>query len=44
VKIAAEYRPIEINRRLYDRQFREFLEFYKRNRAIYRRLNPAALL
>jgi xylulokinase len=42
VKIAAEYRPIEINRRLYDRQFREFLEFYKRNRAIYRRLNPVA--
>jgi xylulokinase len=42
VKIAAEYRPIELNRRLYDRQFREFLEFYKRNRAIYRRLNPAA--
>ncbi len=42
VKIAAEYRPIEINRRLYDRQFREFLEFYKRNRAIYRRLNQAA--
>jgi len=41
VKIAAEYRPIDINRRLYDRQFREFLEFYKRNRAIYRRLNPA---
>ncbi len=40
VKIAAEYRPIEINRRVYDRQFREFLEFYKRNRAIYRRLNP----
>ncbi len=42
VKIAAEYRPIEINRRIYDRQFREFLEFYKRNRAIYRRLNAAA--
>jgi xylulokinase len=42
VKIAAEYRPIEIDRRLYDRQFREFREFYKRNRAIYRRLNPVA--
>jgi hypothetical protein len=27
---------------VYDRQFREFLEFYKRNRAIYRRLNPPA--
>jgi len=39
VKIAAEYRPIEANRRVYDRQFREFLNFYKRNRAIYRRLN-----
>jgi xylulokinase len=39
VKIAAEYRPIEANRRVYDRQFREFMEFYKRNRAIYRRLN-----
>ena len=33
VKIAAEYRPIEANQRVYDRQFREFLEFYKRNRA-----------
>jgi len=42
VKIAAEYQPIEVNRRRYDRQYREFLEFYKRNRVIYRRLNPVA--
>lgn len=42
VKIAAEYRPIERNQRIYDRQFREFLAFYRQNRAIYRRLNPAA--
>jgi xylulokinase len=42
VKIAAEYRPIGTNQRIYDRQFREFLEFYKRNRTIYRRLNPPA--
>jgi xylulokinase len=42
VKIAAEYRPIESNRRVYDSQFREFIEFYQRNRAIYRRLNPVA--
>jgi xylulokinase len=42
VKIAAEYSPIEANKRVYDRQFREFMEFYKRNRAMYRRLNPVA--
>ncbi|HYB90229.1 MAG TPA: FGGY-family carbohydrate kinase [Candidatus Binataceae bacterium] len=42
VRIAAEYRPIAANRRIYDRQFDEFLRFYKRNRGIYRRLNPPA--
>ncbi len=40
VKIAAVYDPIDANRRIYDRQFREFMEFYKRTKAIYRRLNP----
>ncbi|HUO05130.1 MAG TPA: FGGY-family carbohydrate kinase [Candidatus Binataceae bacterium] len=42
VKIAVEYRPTEANRSVYDRQFHEFLAFYKANRAIYRRLNPPA--
>jgi xylulokinase len=40
VKITAVYDPIEANRRVYDRQFREFMEFYKRMKPIYRRLNP----
>ena len=40
VKIAATYQPTGQNRRVYDQQFREFLEFYKRMRPIYRRLNP----
>jgi len=40
VKIAATYEPNNQNRRVYDEQFREFLEFYKRMRPIYRRLNP----
>ena len=40
VTVAETYRPDERNRRVYDEQFREFLEFYKRMRPIYRRLNP----
>jgi len=39
VKISAVYHPIDANRHLYDRQFREFLSFYRRTRSIYRRLN-----
>ena len=39
VKISAVYHPIDANRRLYDRQFREFLSFYRRTKSIYRRLN-----
>lgn len=39
VRIEATYRPDEDNRRVYDRQFREFLEFYRRMKPIYKRLN-----
>jgi xylulokinase len=42
VKIAAVYDPTESNRRIYDRQFQEFMQFYKRTKSIYRRLNPVA--
>ena len=42
VKIAKEFHPIAANQQIYDRQYREFIEFYKRNRPIYRRLNPVA--
>ena len=42
VKIAKEFHPIAANQLIYDRQYREFMEFYKRNRPIYRRLNPVA--
>jgi sugar (pentulose or hexulose) kinase len=40
VQVAETYRPEERHRRVYDEQFREFLEFYRRMRPIYRRLNP----
>ncbi|MGB6554426.1 MAG: FGGY-family carbohydrate kinase, partial [Candidatus Binataceae bacterium] len=39
VKIAHVYDPAEENRKLYDARFREFMQIYRRNRAIYRRLN-----
>jgi xylulokinase len=39
VKIAAVYDPIAANRAVYDRQYREFMEFYKRTKPIYQRLN-----
>jgi xylulokinase len=39
VKIARVYDPIAGNRKLYDTRFREFMQIYRRNRAIYRRLN-----
>jgi xylulokinase len=40
VKVAETYEPEEKHRRIYDQQFREFLEFYRRMRPIYKRLNP----
>lgn len=40
VKIAETYQPSDQNRRIYDDQFREFLEFYRRMKPIYKRLNP----
>jgi xylulokinase len=42
VKIAAVYDPIADNRKTYDRRFGEFMEFYKRAKPIYRRMNPVA--
>jgi xylulokinase len=42
VKIAAAYDPNQINRGVYDRQFREFMNVYKRMKPIYRRLNAVA--
>jgi xylulokinase len=35
------YSPDPANRAIYDELFREFLQFYKKNRASYRRLNRA---
>jgi len=42
VKLRATYRPDESRRRLYDRQFREFLDFYRRMKPAYKRLNSRA--
>jgi xylulokinase len=43
IKVARVYDPIEANRLLYDRLFAELMEFLKRTRPIYRRLNaPSA--
>ncbi len=39
VKIERVYDPIPGNRKLYETRFREFMQIYRRNRAIYRRLN-----
>jgi len=41
VRYKAQYTPRPDLRNLYDRQFREFVELYKRNKAIYRRLNKS---
>jgi len=38
-RISDTYHPDERNRRVYHDQFREFLEFYKRMKPIYKRLN-----
>jgi xylulokinase len=40
VKIAETFTPASGNAKVYDAQFREFLEFYKRMKPIYKRLNP----
>lgn len=39
VKISRTYQPDPNNRNLYDGLYRQFLELYKRNRRIYKRLN-----
>jgi xylulokinase len=39
VEIARTFQPNPANRSIYDRLFREFLQFYKRNKGIFRRLN-----
>jgi xylulokinase len=39
VKIAHVYDPSRENRKLYEARFREFMQIYRRNRPIYRRLN-----
>jgi xylulokinase len=39
VKIAATYTPNPENRKIYDELYHEFLNIYKANRRIYRRLN-----
>lgn len=39
IKIANTYSPTPQNRKIYDELFREFLNIYKSNRAIYKRLN-----
>jgi xylulokinase len=39
VQIAGTYTPNPANRKIYDELFAEFLNIYKRNKGIYRRLN-----
>jgi xylulokinase len=40
VEIAQTFTPNPVHRALYDGLFREFLQFYKRNKGIFGRLNP----
>jgi xylulokinase len=42
VKLKATHQPDETRRRVYDQQFREFLEFYRRMKPLYKRLNSPA--
>ncbi|MBM4363886.1 MAG: hypothetical protein FJ104_14495, partial [Deltaproteobacteria bacterium] len=42
VKFAAVYEPDPANARVYDEQFEEFRDFYRRMKPIYRRLNGRA--
>ncbi len=39
IKAARVYDPIESNRKIYDHLYGEFMEFLKRTRPVYRRLN-----
>jgi xylulokinase len=41
VRFAAVYRPDPANRRLYDEQFQAFMDFYRRMKPVYKRLNAA---
>ena len=34
-----EFKPDPANRKVYDKLFREFVNIYKQNRAMYKRLN-----
>jgi sugar (pentulose or hexulose) kinase len=42
VKIHATHHPVDSRRRLYDQQFHDFLDFYRRTKHLYKRLNPKA--
>jgi xylulokinase len=42
VEIARTFEPDPRHRATYDALFREFLEAYRRNQGIFRRLNPRA--
>jgi xylulokinase len=42
VKIQATHQPVDSRRRLYDQQFHHFLDFYRRTKHLYKRLNPKA--
>jgi xylulokinase len=42
VRISATYHPDESRQRLYDRQFSEFLDVYRRMKPVYKRLNSKA--
>jgi len=42
VKIQATYEPDRSRQRLYERQFHEFLDFYRRMKPVYKRLNSKA--
>ena len=41
VQIANTYEPDPANRSIYDKLYREFLEFYKKNKGSFKRLNTA---
>jgi xylulokinase len=42
VRFAAVYHPRPANRRVYDAQFAAFLDFYRRMKPVYKRLNSAS--
>jgi xylulokinase len=41
IQIAATYTPDPQNRKVYDGLFKEFINIYKANKGIFRRLNPS---